>query len=297
MCPETPVLEVRDLRKCYGGKPVLEVEKISFDASSITAFQGPNGAGKSTLLRILACLDHPERGEVKVGGKKLLERGDWFQARKIITMVAQNPYAFRGSVFANVAFGLKARGMKKGDQEERVERALAEVGLAGTGHRRAGTLSGGELQRMAIARAMVCDPRVLVLDEPTAHVDSGSVRGIEKTVSGLRDQRGTSIILATHDSSQAFRIADRVFPLEDGTVREGGSTIVEGSLKRQENALIIQLKASVFGLSSEFIGGMELLGDFCILTLDRHHLRVRVPPSEVEAARPVPGEAVRLEPF
>ncbi len=289
-CPETPVLEVKGVRKYYGDKPAVNAEHLAFPVSTITAFWGANGAGKSTLLRILACLDHPQQGEVLLHGNKLEERGDWFKARKVITMVDQNPYAFRSSVFSNVAFGLKARGMKTGDSAAKVEQALADVGLAGTGRRRAQTLSGGELQRMAIARAMVCGPEVLVLDEPTAHVDSGSVRGIEQTVTALRDNKGTSIVLATHDSSQAFRLADRVLHIEDGTVCETGPTIRDGSLERREGRLVVRSPGAESCGQGLQLAGIELSGDYCILTIHPEQLRVRVLREQVETARPVPGE-------
>jgi energy-coupling factor transporter ATP-binding protein EcfA2 len=209
-------------------------------------------------------------------------------------MVDQNPYAFRGSVFSNVAFGLKARGIKGSDNSAKVEQALVEVGLAGTGRRRAQTLSGGELQRMAIARAMVCGPEVLVLDEPTAHVDSGSVRGIEKTVTALRDNKGTSIILATHDSSQAFRMADRVLHIEDGIVCETASTIRDGNMERREGRLTVRSSGTDLCAPRLELAGIELSGDYCVLTLHPDQLRVRVPRHEVETARPVPGEDVDL---
>ncbi len=290
-----PVLEARHIRRYYGDRLALQVEGLFFDSSSITAFWGPNGAGKSTLLRILACLDHPDSGEIRLHGNKLSERGDWFRARKLVTMVDQNPYAFRGSVFTNVAFGLKARGVKKPEIEDRVERALGEVGLSGAGRQEARTLSGGELQRMAIARALVCDPQVLVLDEPTAHVDSGSVPGIEKTVAGLREQRDTSIILATHDSSQAFRIADRVLYVEDGKVTDSGSTIIDGRLERRDGRLILRSPTGEKSVSST-LAAMELASGSCILTLEPAGPRVRVSAEDVEKARPVPGEKAELGP-
>jgi len=255
------ILEIREVVKTYAGTTALAVKRLGFGAGRIAVVCGPNGAGKSTLLRILALLDHPDRGEIFFRGHRLTDRGDWFAARKRVTMVDQHPYAFFGTVYDNVAYGLKLRGRPAENVRRRVAEALAAMGLAGFERRRARTLSGGEVQRMALARAIVCDPAVLILDEPTAHVDSAAANRVENFILNLRREKNLAIVLATHDHDQACRLSDAVLWMHQGRLNPNASRVVAGTLGRREGKLHIFVAQNlIVSQDRGFVTGLELAG-------------------------------------
>jgi tungstate transport system ATP-binding protein len=172
---------------------------------------GPNGAGKSLLLRLLHGLIEPTAGEVYWGGRPLNE-----QLRRRQAMVFQRPVLLRRSVSSNVRFVMKLRGI---DSSERVLAALEEVGLADRAGQPARLLSGGEQQRLALARALALEPQVLFLDEPTANLDPFSMAAIEAIITRCHE-RGTKIVMVTHDIGQARRLADDVIFLSRGRLVE-----------------------------------------------------------------------------
>jgi len=251
-------------------------------------------------------LEHPDQGTIWFQGRALSSHGDWFNARKRITLVDQNPYAFHDTVFANVAYGLRLRKAAAGEVEKRVAAELALVGLTGFETRRARTLSGGEVQRMAMARALVCDPAVLLLDEPTAHVDEEREREVERVILSLKAQKNMSIILATHDQAQAGRMADRLLRLENGRLAAEGARIVEGRLTRQNGKLILASRSDpgedgdhgpAADLSPDspetVLLALELAGESVLLRFKPPWPLVRASREEIESARPIPGEPVR----
>lgn len=202
-------LQVRGLTLAYGATPVLRDVSFDLPGQGVTAILGPNGAGKSQLLRLLHGLQAPDAGQI-----------DWAglppdQARLRQALVFQRPVLLRRSVLANVVFVLKARG----GNLARAADLLDHVGLAHKADQPARKLSGGEAQRLALARALACDPQVLFLDEPTASLDPASVLAIEALVQQARDA-GTRIVLVTHDIGQARRLADDVLFLHRGRLLE-----------------------------------------------------------------------------
>ncbi|HZW72527.1 MAG TPA: ATP-binding cassette domain-containing protein, partial [Caldimonas sp.] len=210
---EDSAYRLRGLRVDYGTHCALDVAALELPAGRITAVVGPNGAGKSTLLRVLAFLLPPTAGSIELLGRTV-ERGtgDLTALRRQVTYVAQAPLLFHSSVRANVAYGLRARGARS---DERVDRALAAVGLQGFGERSARRLSGGETQRVAIARALAIDPPALLFDEPTANLDRATVPVIEALLRSL-GEAGKTVVLTTHNLEQAYRLSHRVIALNDG---------------------------------------------------------------------------------
>ena len=184
---------------------------LELPARSLTVVMGPNGSGKSLLLRLLHGLIEPTAGLVLWGGQPLDEA-----VRRRQTLVFQRPVLLRRSVAANIRFALKLRGT---DSSERVEAALEEVGLADRARQSARLLSGGEQQRLALARALALDPQVLFLDEPTANLDPFATAAIESIVARTHE-RGTKVVMVTHDIGQARRLADDVVFLNHGRVVE-----------------------------------------------------------------------------
>jgi tungstate transport system ATP-binding protein len=211
-----PVFLLRGIEKRYNGQLVLDLPHLVLLPGHIYSLAGPNGAGKSTLLQILALLLPPSRGEMLFAGERVVWNGRTLaRQRSAVTLVHQSPFLFDRPVYHNVAFGLKVRGVRGVEQHRRVEAALAAVGLEGFAERRARELSGGEAQRVAMARALVLEPKVLLLDEPTANIDRAHIASIEKLIASLPN-RGTLVVIATHDPGQAVRLGSEQLRMENG---------------------------------------------------------------------------------
>ena len=155
---------------------------------------GANGAGKTTLLRIIAGLEKPDKGTIHFNGKVLTDG----ELRQAATLVFQRTAMFSGTVYDNLAYGLRIRGQPEAEIKQKITEALSIVGLKNFEKRRAKKSSGGEQQRISLARALLLNPKILLLDEPTANLDPNSARIIEGTISSRRNDN-TIIILATHN--------------------------------------------------------------------------------------------------
>lgn len=213
VCPPLPV-ELKDLAYETGGKRVIDRVDVTVDAPGITVIMGPNGAGKSILLRLMHGLIAPTDGRILWAGQRM-DRGI---ARRQ-AMVFQRPVLLRRSAAANVAHALSLRGVGRGERASRVDEALKLAGLEGHASTPARVLSGGEQQRLCLARALSLEPEVLFLDEPTASLDPASTLAIERLL--LDAQRaGIKVILVTHDVGQARRLAHDVVFLHHGRVIE-----------------------------------------------------------------------------
>ena len=210
---------LEDVRKSYAGRGVLEIERLEVRRGEVLALVGPSGAGKSTLLRLLNFLEYPDRGELRYGDR-VVDAGLPLALRREVTTVFQRPALLHDSVENNVAFGLGLRADRGPDRRVRVQAALARMGLEGLRRAPARTLSGGEAQRVALARALVLEPKVLLLDEPTANLDPYNVGLIEEVAREINTQRGTTLVLVTHNIFQARRLAGRVGLLLGGRLVE-----------------------------------------------------------------------------
>jgi phosphate transport system ATP-binding protein len=224
-------IEARDLAVSGpGGRPIVAPVGFRVPERSAFALIGPSGAGKSTLLRTLNRLVDltpalSVSGEVRVGGRSIYAAGTDVDAlRREVGTLFQQPVVFPGAIADNVAFGFRAMGAAapaKAERGDRVRAALVQVGLwAEVGHRlkdEAATLSLGQQQRLCLARALVLDPRALLLDEPTSALDPGSTERIEELVRTLKAR--LALVLVTHNLGQAERVADQVaalVPTADG---------------------------------------------------------------------------------
>lgn len=211
-----PLYRLESVRKSYGEKEALAISSLEIREGSFNLLTGPNGSGKTTLLSTLAFLLPPTSGELYYSGNLVewKERG-LVALRREATLLHQSPYLFEGTVFSNIAYGLKVRGVDGGTHGERVGKALEMVGLEGFGGRKARALSGGEMQRVALARALVLGPRVLLLDEPLAGVDRESAAVIRNVIAGL-PAGGTTVIMATHDPERTGQYEGESIHLEEG---------------------------------------------------------------------------------
>lgn len=212
----------------YSGTTVLQIDHLAVQAASIIGLIGPNGSGKSTLLRLLGQIESPAQGQILFNGRPVEPFSDI--ARFAITMLPQEPFLLKRNVFRNVAYGLKLRGDNK-DIYGKVDRALALVGLEGEDFIRRPwyALSGGETQRVALAARLALKPKVLLLDEPNASVDAASAQLIKETVLRVRQEMGTTLIIASHDWQWLYEICDEILHLFKGRiVGNGRETIVFG---------------------------------------------------------------------
>ncbi len=209
---------LHSVRKRYGTNVVLDIEELTIVGSRLYTLIGANGAGKSTLLNILAFLSPPTSGEIFYAGQRVdRDRGTVEECRRKVTLLHQSPYLFGGTVYDNVAFGLKARGIPVEDRQPIVEKALDTVGLQGFGGRKARELSGGETQRVAMARALAVKPEVLLLDEPLANIDRETTGLLETVIASLPSQ-GTTVVMTTHNPNHPGRINGGSIVLEGGRV-------------------------------------------------------------------------------
>ena len=209
---------LQSIRKCYGTNVALDIEELTIAKGRLYTLTGANGAGKSTLLSILAFLAPPTSGEIFYAGKRVAwNRASVEEYRRKVTLLHQSPYLFDGTVYDNVAFGLKARGIQGEAKQRRVDKALGTTGLPGFRDRKVREMSGGEAQRVAMARALALEPEVLLLDEPLANID-GETAGLLETVIASLPARGTTVVLITHDPEQPERLHGESILLEGGKV-------------------------------------------------------------------------------
>ncbi len=213
------VYSLQGVGRSYDGAEVLSIDHLDVFRGEVLAVVGPSGSGKTTLLRLLNFLEPPSSGAIECSGYRIGPQGRVPLAlQRRVTTVFQHSILLDRTVRANVAFGLSLRGQRRAN--EQVNAALQSVGLLDLADRRARTLSGGEAQRVALARALVLEPEVLLLDEPTANLDPANVSMIEDIARRVNEERGTTIVLVTHNVFQARRLAHRVAFLLAGALVE-----------------------------------------------------------------------------
>ncbi|MBI5712898.1 MAG: ATP-binding cassette domain-containing protein [Chloroflexi bacterium] len=209
----TPLFHLSHIRHNYNGRFVLDIDELTIQRGELFAIVGPSGAGKSTLLRLLNFLESASTGNIRYKDHPAPP----LDLTRQITTVFQHPILLHRTVRENVEFGLRLRDQR---DDKRVEEIIARVGLAAFAASAADSLSGGERQRIALARALVLNPEVLLLDEPTANLDPHNVSLIESIIRQENEQRGTTILLVTHNVFQAKRLAARVGLMLNGKLIE-----------------------------------------------------------------------------
>jgi tungstate transport system ATP-binding protein len=207
---------------------ILDVVSLVFERGGPTVLLGPNGAGKTTVLRLGMGLVAPTAGAITWGGRASVP-----PARR--AMVFQRPVMLRRSAAGNVRFALAAAGCRRSERSPRAANLLALVGLADVADRPACKLSGGEQQRLALARALAKDPAVLFLDEPAASLDPAGTKALEDVIRVVA-ARGIKVVMATHDLGQAHRLAAEIVLLHRGRVIEAGAATAFFTAPRTEEA-------------------------------------------------------------
>jgi tungstate transport system ATP-binding protein len=216
------IYQIGNLKKEYAGRVVVDIGRLDVRAGEVLALVGPSGAGKSTLLRLLNFLERPTAGQIAYQGQTFDHADVPLAMRRQVTTVFQRPILLKASVQANVAYGMRLRAWQV---NSKVQDILSRVGLGTLAHAPAHKLSGGEMQRVALARALVIEPVVLLLDEPTANLDPYNVGLIEDIVRQHNRERGTTVVLVTHNVFQARRLADRVGLMLGGRIIEVADTV------------------------------------------------------------------------
>ncbi len=233
----------------------LVVDRIEAPAGETLAILGPSGSGKTTLLELLGLLARPDAGRVLLGGSPVDTRNR--AARLQMAAVFQRPYLFKGSVAGNVEYGLVARGISRREREPRVAAALERVGLAGYGSRSALELSGGEAQRVSLARALILEPKVLLLDEPLASLDRLLKRQLTRDFATILGEAGVTVIYVTHDQDEALVVAQQIAVMNEGRlVSSGPAEDIMGLAPDAWSANFLGIESASTGLVSGVDAGL-----------------------------------------
>ncbi|HCX65614.1 MAG TPA: ABC transporter [Eubacteriaceae bacterium] len=210
-------LSISSITKEYHNKTVLHVPKLEFQAGELWGIIGPNGSGKSTLMKIIAGLLEPTTGTIYYNGQTYNTK-----IQKAMTLVFQKPYLLRSSVYQNVAYPLQIRNVPEKEIQQRVEKILCTFDIDSLKEQKAWTLSGGESQKVALARALVFKPELLILDEPTANIDPASIMLLEDRIAKYYTEEKPTILMVTHNIQQAKRLCSKVAFMHEGEIIDHG---------------------------------------------------------------------------
>jgi len=219
---ETIMIKVRDLQIQRNGRDVLHIDSLDITRGETLTVVGPNGAGKSTLLLSIASLLKPAQGGIDFNGKPLTQWSE-LEYRRKIAFVFQSPLLLDMTVEQNIGLGLKFRGVSKEDIRQRVGRWVEAMGIESLSNRRAGELSGGEAQRVSLARAFVLEPELLLLDEPFAALDPPTRLKLLEDLSALLKRDRLTAVFVTHNLNEAAKLSHRIAVIVDGRVRQVGT--------------------------------------------------------------------------
>lgn len=293
-----PVVELRGIKVEHGGRAVLDVPHMQIDAGKTLTVIGPNGAGKSTLLRVIALLERPTHGVVLHHGETTGSGKQDLRRRRRLAVVMQRPFLRNTSTWDNVATGLRFRGVAGSEVKRRVGEWLERLGIAHLARRNARELSGGEAQRASLARGLVLEPDLLLLDEPFAALDEPTRLALHDDLWKILRDVQTATLFVTHNRTEAQTLGDELAVLMDGSVHQLGSSydvfyrpVSEevASFVGMENIFSARVVEASGGLAAAVVGRAEITlvganrqGDFVLLGLR---------PETVQLEKPVEGQA------
>ena len=201
------------IKKYYGQKKILDIDYLEIPQGKITGITGPNGSGKSTMLNIISNIDCDYEGRVRFNDR-IMDNN----IRKDITLVFQKPYLFRRKVYENITYPLKLRNIDKNMQRDMALKVIKDLEIEDLIDKKGHKLSGGETQKVALARAMVFRPKLLLLDEPTSNIDPESTKIIEREILNFNKKTNSTLIIITHNIDQSKRLCDEIVYLNQGKV-------------------------------------------------------------------------------
>ena len=272
------MVELRGVRHRYEGRLVLDLEHFAVRDGALLAVVGHNGAGKSTLLRLLALLEAPTEGRVLLDGAAVPRRAPPALRRRV-TLVEQRPILFRGTVHANIGYGLRARGIEPAVADRMIGEVAERLGLGPLLGRRRHELSDGEVQRVAVARALAVRPDVLLLDEPASSADRAAAGALYRALAAERAARPLAVCIASHQLEDAYRWADDIRALADGRL----------SPVTPENLFRVELPTGGTDTMKRVrVGSVEI----AVMTDRTGPVVLAVPPTDIFVSRePLPSSA------
>ncbi|MCF7969620.1 MAG: ATP-binding cassette domain-containing protein [Methylococcaceae bacterium] len=205
--------QFNNLQFYYADKLALSLDQVTIEQGKTTALIGANGSGKSTLLHLCAFLESPKQGEL-LFMEQPVNQSDLTPYRRRVGFLAQKPFMLRGTVFDNIDLALRIHGKKQ--RAEKIQRVLQQLDIEYCAEQQAKNLSGGELQKAALARLLVLEPEVLLLDEPFSYLDQSSAQSLELFLRHYTQETGQTLVFSTHDRLQGFALADQVLALAQG---------------------------------------------------------------------------------
>jgi len=289
------IYRIRNLLRVHGRRTVLDIPRLDIQAKKIHALLGPNGAGKTTLLQILGFLDSPDAGTVEFRSVPVDFSGSSLAGyRREVVLVDQQPIMFSTSVWKNVEYPLKIRKIPARQRPRIIEESLELVGMERFAQAAAHRLSGGETQRVAIARGLAASPAVFLCDEPTASVDVENQAAILNILRRINREKGISVIFTTHDRLQAGVLADRVLHLDHGSLGDAPlENVFSARLERIDALRSRALICDEVGIDVPFASGGNQAGR-CRLYLDPREISLNRPPAGGVAATRIRGRVVQL---
>ena len=210
-------ITLHNVTKKFGAKTIIRIDQLEFNEGAVTGIIGPNGSGKSTLMKIIAGLDSEYSGSLLIEGQEINR-----EICKNMTLVFQKPYLINTDVYNNIAYPLKIRGIPKAEMKTRTEKMLELLQLKEIMQQNARTLSGGEMQKVALARAIIFEPKLLLLDEPTSNIDPKTMQLMENAIGYVNQSCNTTVVLVTHNIRQLQRVCSQVVFMQEGKVAEQG---------------------------------------------------------------------------
>lgn len=204
-------VSIKGLKKYYSHRQVLDIEDLTIKKGEITGIIGPNGSGKTTLLNIIAGLEKEFIGIVQYNGQPIDKT-----IYMAMTLVTQRPYLFRRKVYENIEYPLKIRNIKKENIKRMVKNIIERFEIEDLKDKKANLLSGGESQKVSLARALIFQPKLLLLDEPTSNIDPESIKIMEREILRFNKETKGTVIIVTHNIEQSRRLCHNVIYLEDG---------------------------------------------------------------------------------
>ncbi len=213
------IVKIQNLTKSFDGRKVLENINLEIKEGKVIGIIGPSGSGKTTLLRILNLLEPYDKGRLQLFGFSVnILNGNSLRLQRKMAMVFQKPIVFNSSVYHNISYGLKVRKINKEIIRKRVEFISKKVTLDNL-YENTLNLSGGEIQRIALARAIIINPKFLLLDEPTANLDYRNIEVIENILREMNEKLKTTIIITSHDTAHIKRLCSSIYYLDNGKLK------------------------------------------------------------------------------